>query len=372
MPASVDTKPAPRVRTPPAAASGRAAGTRGGLTEALTRDGKLRPWFVVALWLALAICAVVSVLAGRYSMGFADVVRALSEFAGGQEFSDERVGSVLFGVRLPRTVLAIFVGAGLAVAGAAFQSVFSNPLATPDTLGVAAGTSIGAVLALLMEWNLIGVQLLALGTGLLAMAVTASIARYRGRTSIVMLVLAGVIVSAIANAIISLLKLVADPTSKLPAITYWLMGSMAGVSFESIALGVPLIVLGSVAIYLLRWRFNVLALSEDEARAAGLNLKVLRPVVIGSATLITASVVSMCGQVGWVGLLVPHCARMLVGNNNRLIIPVSLLLGATMMLLIDTLARTITASEIPISVLTALLGAPIFIVLLRRTGGNWR
>lgn len=378
MQASADTRPdartgqAPRAgQAPPPVVTGGGADRRG-LSDALTRDGRLRPWFVVALWLGLAICAAVSVLAGRYGMDAAEVARALWESVAGQAFTDERVGSVLFGVRLPRTVLAIFVGSGLAVAGAAFQSVFSNPLATPDTLGVAAGTSIGAVMALLMEWNLLGVQLLALLTGLLAMAVTASIARYRGRTSIVMLVLAGVIVSAIANAVISLLKLVADPTAKLPTITYWLMGSMAGVSFESIALGVPLIVLGSLAIYLLRWRFNVLALSEDEARAAGLNLKVLRPVVIASATLITASVVSMCGQVGWIGLLVPHCARMLVGNNNRLIIPVSLLLGATMMLLIDTLARTITASEIPISVLTALLGAPIFIVLLRRTGGNWR
>lgn len=345
---------------------------RSGMAEGLVREGRLRPWFVVALWLGLAVSAAVSVLVGRYSIELSEVATALWEFARGREFSDPNVGSVLLGVRLPRTVLAIFVGSGLAVAGAAFQSVFSNPLATPDTLGVAAGTSVGAVLALLMEWNLLGVQLLALLFGLIAMGVTAGIARQRGRTSIVMLVLAGVIVSAIANAVISMLKLVADPTSKLPEITYWLMGSLAGVSFEAIALGVPLVVLGSLAIYLLRWRLNVLALSEDEARAAGLNLKVLRPVSIVAATLITASVVSMCGQVGWIGLLVPHCARMLVGNNNRVIIPVSLLLGATMMLLIDTLARTITASEIPISVLTALLGAPFFIILLRRTGGNWR
>lgn len=339
---------------------------------ALVNEGRLTPWFVIALWLALAACAAISLMAGRYSIGLAEVARALGEYVGGQEFSDPRVGSLLLGVRVPRTVLAIIVGSGLAVAGAAFQSVFSNPLATPDTLGVAAGTSIGAVLALLMGWNLLGVQLLALLFGLLAMALTAAIAWQRGRTSIVMLVLAGVIVSAIANAVISMLKLVADPTSKLPGITYWLMGSMAGVGFDAIAVGAPLIVLGSVVIYVLRWRLNVLALSEDEARAAGLNLTVLRPVIIVSATLITASVVSMCGQVGWVGLLVPHCARMLVGNNNRVIIPVSLLLGALMMLLIDTLARTITASEIPISVLTALLGAPFFIVLLRRTGGNWR
>lgn len=371
MPTSVEarTEMTPSCRRESA---GRAApAARPTLSDALARGGKLRPWFVASLWILLVACALVSVLAGRYSISVPELVRAFSEYLSGGEFSDPKSGSVLWGVRLPRTVLAIFVGAGLAVAGAAFQSVFSNPLATPDTLGVAAGTSVGAVLALLMNWSLIGVQILALVFGLIAMMVTAGIARHRGRTSIVMLVLAGVIVSAIANAVISLLKLTADPTSKLPEITYWLMGSMAGVSFGSIALGLPLIVAGSLAIYVLRWRLNVLALSEDESRAAGLNLRVLRPTVIVAATLVTASVVSMCGQVGWIGLLVPHCARMLVGNNNRLVIPVSLLLGASMMVVIDTLARTITASEVPISVLTALLGAPFFIVLLRRTGGNW-
>ncbi|HZK32133.1 MAG TPA: iron ABC transporter permease, partial [Corynebacterium sp.] len=339
--------------------------------DVFVRSGRLRGWFLVALWLLLVGCALSSVLAGRYAISLPELLRTLQEYASGTEFSNPQVASVLFGVRFPRTVLAIFVGSGLAVAGAAFQSVFSNPLATPDTLGVAAGTSVGAVLALLLDWNLLGVQALALLAGLASMALTVSIARRRGRISIVMLVLAGVIVSAIANAVISIIQLLADPTSKLPEITYWLMGSMAGVDFEAIGLGVPLIALGSLGIYLLRWRLNVLALSEDEAKAAGLNLKVLRPVVIVCATLITASVVSMCGQVGWVGLLVPHCARMLVGNNNRLIIPVSLLLGGAMMVLIDTLARTLTPSEIPISVLTALLGAPVFILLLRRTGGNW-
>lgn len=372
MPTYAETGPVEQtgVAAPPVVGRRRPAAGRG-WAESFVVSGRLRVWFVLALWGLLIACALISVMAGRYSISLPEILRALGDSVSGQEFTDDRVGSVLFGVRFPRTVLAIFVGAGLAVAGAAFQSVFSNPLATPDTLGVSAGTSVGAVLALIFSWNLLGVQALALLFGLLAMAVTVSIARHRGKTSIVMLVLAGVIVSAIANAVISMLKLMADPTSKLPEITYWLMGSLAGVSFSSIALGVPLIVLGTLGIYLLRWRLNVLALSEDEARAAGLNIRVLRPLVIACATLITASVVSMCGQVGWIGLLVPHCARMLVGNNNRLVIPVSLLLGAAMMLLIDTLARTMTASEIPISVLTALIGAPMFILLLRKTGGNW-
>lgn len=329
-------------------------------------------WLSVSLWCALLVAAIASLTVGRYSINVTELAGAAWHLLTGEGIEQPKVESVLMGVRLPRTILAIVIGGGLAVAGATFQSVFSNPLATPDTLGVAAGTSLGAVCALLMNWNLIGVQVLALVFGLGAMALSVGIARQRDRISIIMLVLAGVVVSAIANAGISLVKMVADPTSKLPEITYWLLGSMAGVGFEQMSLGVPLIISGSIVIYMLRWRLNILALSEDEARAAGINLNVIRPLAIVASTAITASVVSMCGQIGWVGLLVPHCARMLVGHNNRVVIPVSLLLGSAMMLAIDLLSRSLTASEIPLSVLTALLGAPIFIILLRRTGGNWQ
>ena len=181
--------------------------------------------------------------------------------------------------------------------------------------------------------------------------------------------LAGVIVSAMADAVLSMLKLTADPTSKLPEITYWLMGSLAGASWSQIALAAPFIVIGSGVIVALRWRLNVLALSEDEARAAGVDVRSLRITLIVCATVVTASVISLCGQVGWIGLIVPHAARMLTGSDNRYLIPVCLLLGASIMIFIDTVARTITASEVPVSVVTAIVGAPFFITLLRRTGG---
>ena len=211
---------------------------------------------------------------------------------------------------------------------------------------------------------------MALAAGLVTVPFTTSIARARtGGFNVITLVLGGVIVSALANAVLSLLKLTADPTSQLPEITYWLMGSLAAVSYGQIALGAPFIIGGAIVVLALRWQLNILALSDDEARAAGVNVPLLRALLVVASTAITASVVSMCGQVGWVGLLVPHIARMLCGSNNRALIPVSLLLGSALMIVIDTLARTLTASEIPISILTAIIGAPFFIVLLRRTGG---
>ena len=210
----------------------------------------------------------------------------------------------------------------------------------------------------------------ALAAGLATMAFTTAISRTRtGAFNVITLVLGGVIVSALANAVLSLLKLTADPTSQLPEITYWLMGSLAAVTYHQIALGAPFIIAGVVIIVALRWQLNILSLSEDEARSAGVNVSLMRAILIIASTVITASVISMCGQVGWVGLLVPHCARMLCGQNNRAVIPVSLLLGSALMIVIDTLARSLSASEIPISILTAIIGAPFFIVLLRRTGG---
>ena len=276
----------------------------------------------------------------------------------------------MFNLRLPRITVAVLIGSGMAVSGAAFQSLFSNPLATPDTLGVASGTCVGAVVALLLGWGMSGVQLTALVAGLVTVAITTAVARRRdGGTDVVTLVLAGVIVSAMADAVLSMLKLTADPTSKLPEITYWLMGSLAGASWSQIALAAPFIVIGSGGIVVLRWRLNVLALSEDEARAAGVDVRSLRITLIVCATVVTASVISLCGQVGWIGLIVPHAARMLTGSDNRYLIPVCLLLGASIMIFIDTVARTITASEVPVSVVTAIVGAPFFITLLRRTGG---
>ena len=334
------------------------------------RRGRLRPWVLASLFVVLVLVSTGALVVGRYPLALSDLIAAFTAPITGTE-TPAVVDSVVFGLRLPRVALALLVGAGLACAGAAFQSLFSNPLATPDTLGVTAGSSVGAVLALVIGLPMLGVQLAALAFGIGAVLLTSAVAKTRGRSSVVMLILSGVVVSAIANAVLSILKYTADPNDKLPQITYWLLGSLSGASTTGLLIGAPLIVAGIIVIVLLRWRLNVLALSEDEARASGLNIRRIRGIVIVAATVITAACVSMCGQVGWVGLLIPHCARMICGNNNRFIVPVSVLLGATFVVVIDTLARSISASEIPISVLTAVVGAPFFIVLLRKTGGSW-
>lgn len=307
---------------------------------------------------------------GRYSIPLSEVVEVIfsSLFGGGEAGT---AATVIFKVRLPRILLAIAAGAGLACSGAAFQGLFSNPLATPDTLGVASGASFGAVLAMMLGGNLIVIQLFALASGLVACGITYWISRVKSQRSVVMIVLSGMVVSALFQAFVSLLKYLADPEDELPSITYWLLGSMSSVTYTNLLFGLPCIVLGAAMIFVLRWRLNILSLTEDEARSMGVNIKLLRLLVIVASSLITASVVSMCGLVGWVGLLVPHIARMLMGSNNNTVIPLSLSLGAVFMLIIDTAARSATAAEIPISILTAIIGAPFFIGLLRKTGGVW-
>ena len=312
--------------------------------------------------------AVICIGIGRYNISPAESLGILLSPLTGREV-DPQGWSVIYHVRLPRILLALAVGMGLSVSGASFQSLFSNPLATPDTLGVATGASFGAVLALLFTRNILVVQLAALLMGLAALAGTCLISRLNGKSSILMVVLGGMVVSSLFQALVSLAKYVADPEEDLPAITYWLMGSMSRATYQGLAVGIPLILLGVAVLFLLRWRLNILALQEDETKALGIDVKKLRLIVMAAATLVTAACVSLCGQVGWVGLLIPHAARMLYGSDNRKIIPVSIGLGSAFMVAIDTASRAATAAEIPVSILTAIIGAPFFIILLRKTGG---
>lgn len=314
------------------------------------------------------VTALICIGMGRFSVSIPDILTILTS-KGNYPSELKTAATVILNVRLPRIMLAMLVGAGLACAGVACQGLFNNPLATPDTIGVASGASFGAVLALMATSNMIVVQLMALAFGLLACAITYNISKIKGVTSIIMIVLSGMVVSALFQAFVSLVKYVADPQDKLPAITYWLMGSMTGASYETLALGAPFIITGLVLLFALRWRLNILSLNEDEVKSMGMNIKLMRVVVIIAASLISASCVSMCGSVGWVGLLVPHVSRMLVGSNNVKVVPVSISLGAVFMLVIDTIGRAATAAEIPLSILTAIIGAPFFIGLLRKTGG---
>lgn len=327
-------------------------------------------YIAIILILLPVVSALICIGMGRYSLSVAETIKVL--IGGIRDASEQDMAyTVIYNIRLPRIILAILVGAGLSCSGAAFQGLFTNPLATPDTLGVASGASFGAVLALMFDSNLLIVQIMALIFGLLACLITYKISKIKGSSSVVMIVLAGMVVSALFEAFVSLVKYVADPQDKLPSITYWLMGSMSSASYKTLLLGTPFIMMGLILLFALRWRLNILSLQEDEAKSMGMNIKYMRLLVILAASLITSSCVSMCGRVGWVGLLIPHLARMLLGSDNKTVIPVSISLGAVFMLIMDTCARSMTAAEIPLSILTAIIGAPFFIALLRKTGGVW-
>ncbi len=324
---------------------------------------------IFVLIISPLIVALICLGVGRYNIGILETFNILfspltNTMVSGTDFM------VIYNIRIPRIILSLSVGLGLAVSGAAFQSMFSNPLATPDTLGVASGASFGAALALLFNWNLIGVQFLALIFGLLALLITLWISKNStSQSKVVMIVLSGIVVSALFKALVSAIKYIADPNDTLPAITYWLMGSMNGANYRTLLFGLPLIIIGVLIIYFLRWRLNIISLSEDEANSLGGHVHLVRLLLMGSATVVTASCISMCGAVGWVGLLIPHVSRIVLGSNNKKVIPASMSLGASFLMIVDTLARSMSASEIPLSILTALIGAPFFIVLLKRIGG---
>lgn len=334
----------------------------------MVHSSKLRGLLPVLLWVAPVAAALFCMGFGRYSLGVVRTVEVLLSPLTGLNVETVE-WNVVFNIRLPRILLAIGCGAALSASGIAFQSLFNNPLATPDTLGVSSGASFGAVLALMFQWNMLLVQITAMIFGLLAVVMTWNMSKVRGKNSVIMIVLAGMVISALFEALVSLLKYVADPDEVLPTITYWLMGSLSGANYNSLVLGLPFIAAGVLIIFLLRWRLNILALNEDEARSMGIDLKAMRLLVIVAATMMTASCISMCGKIGWVGLLIPHIARMLRGGNNQRAVPACISLGAAFTLIIDTIARSAASAEIPVSILTAIIGAPVFISLLRKTGG---
>jgi iron complex transport system permease protein len=274
---------------------------------------------------------------------------------------------VLFQIRVPRIIAAVLVGAALSAAGAAYQSLFRNPLVSPDILGVSTGAGLGAVLGILLGLPVVAIQFLGFAAGLATVAVVAMLARaLRGGGDVLVLVLAGIVVGALAGAAISLVKVLADPYDQLPAITFWLLGSLAGVKPNDVLATLPVVLIGLAPLLLLRWRIGVLSLGEDEARTLGVEVERLRRIVIVAATLVTASVVAISGVIGWVGLMVPHMARLLVGPRFDRLLPASILLGAAFMVIVDTLARTAARIEIPLGVLTAIIGGPVFVWLLAR------
>ena len=271
-------------------------------------------------------------------------------------------------VRLPRVLMAMIVGMGLSVSGAAYQAIFGNPLVSPHILGVASGAGFGASIGILVSGGVLFVQGMALGFGLLAVGLVMLISTVGKRGQLYVIVLSGVIVNSLFDALVSLTKYLADPQSKLPSIVIWLMGSLSTTSYRDLYTSGILIVLCVLVIFAIRWRLNLLSLNEEEAESLGIDVRKSRAIIIILSTLITAAAVSSCGVIGWIGLVIPHASRIFVGTDHRMLIPVSAMGGAIYLLLIDNVARSATSQELPLSILTAIIGAPFFAYILRRRG----
>ncbi|WP_242840724.1 FecCD family ABC transporter permease [Clostridium hydrogeniformans] len=315
-----------------------------------------------------------SMCIGRYVIPLGDIFKIIGGYIKGDENILSSVQStVVFNVRLPRVLIAMIVGAALSASGAAYQGMFKNPMVSPDILGASQGAGFGVALGLLLSLDVFYIQVLSFSFGLLAVFLAYFISNRvdRNNTSTIVLVLAGMLISTLFSAFISLIKYVADPYSKLPAITFWLMGSIASVNKNDLYILIIPFVLGVIPLMLIRWKLNIMSLGEEEAKALGINTKLIRGIVITSSTLMTASCVSICGFVGWVGLVVPHLSRMIVGPNYKILLPTTMLIGASYLAMVDNLSRTLFSMEIPLGILTSIIGAPFFIYLLINARKGW-
>ena len=335
-------------------------------TPKTAADRRARLWLMVLAAVLLALFLVSFVL-GRYDVPLWQVVRILlSKVLPLEATWSANMAVAVLNVRLPRILLACLVGCALSAAGTAYQSVFRNPMAAPDILGASSGACFGAALAILLGLGRGAVTALAFAASLATVALVYVIARRIRGNQVVNLLLSGIMISSLFSAGTSYIKLVADPTNQLPAITYWLMGSLSGTRMQDVAFALLPMAAGLIPLLLLRWRVNLLTLDEEEARSMGVNATALRLVVILCATVLTAASVSVSGMIGWVGLVIPHLSRKLVGNDCRRLLPATMLLGAIFLLLVDNVSRNLLAVEIPIGILTAFIGAPFFIYLMTR------
>ena len=335
---------------------------------------KRLPALTLAALALLIALAIIAFSVGHFPIGPSELATVLwAKLSGGTHTLPASYDTVVFQIRAPRILAAILIGAALSGAGAAYQNLFRNPLVSPDILGVSSGAALGAVLAIFLALPILAIQGFAFAGGLLAVAIVYFIGNaVRGHDPILALILTGVVVGTLFGSCIALLKTLADPYNQLPAITFWLLGSLSSISPADLWVAVPMVLLGLVPIFLLRWRMNLLSLPDDEARALGVDVSRLRLVIVTCATLITAAAVAISGIIGWIGLLIPHAARLLIGPQFARMLPLSLLLGAGYLLAVDTLARSMAANEIPPGVLTALIGAPLFLWLLAVTHSRAR
>ena len=331
-------------------------------------DGRENAVIAVMAVLVVALAGV-SLLLGRFPISPAEALAMLANQVAPDLIEPtwtNQQASIFFNVRLPRIVLALLIGCCLASAGAAFQGTFQNPLVSPDLLGASQGAALGAAIAILMGLSSIQISMWAFVFSLITVGLVVFISMHARGNPITVVILAGVMVSSLFSAGVSYTKLVADPNDTLPAITYWLMGSLTGAKFADIKLVIVPMVIGLVTLFALRWRINILTMGDDEAATMGVNARLVRLLVMVAATLVTASSVAVSGMIGWVGLVIPHLCRMLIGCDYRKLLPASMVMGAGFLLLVDDVARVATTMEIPIGILTAFVGAPFFLYLITK------
>lgn len=320
---------------------------------------------------AFFVCFFFSFLLGRYPIDPYNLIKILAS----QWFPipitwKPEMETILFQVRLPRIFMACLIGAALSCTGAAFQGIFQNPMVSPDILGASQGAGFGAAAAIYFSFGSFGITLCSFGFGMFSVLLVSFISRRAKNDRTLGLVLAGILIGSLFSSATSFLKLVADPTDVLPAITYWLMGSLASVRRQDVVFATVPILTGMIPICLLRWKINLLTLGDDEACAMGVSVDLLRNSIILCCTLTTAACVSVSGMIGWVGLVIPHFARMIVGPDYRSLLPASILLGGSFLLIVDDIARLMATSEIPLGILTAFVGAPFFLYLIVREGNR--
>lgn len=326
----------------------------------------------LALWILPSAAVFFTLFVGRYSISLSDMLKVLIPWSTGRESLPSELWTIVYQLRLPRALAGAMIGATLSVSGAAYQGVFRNPLVNSGILGVASGASFGASLAIVLFGGGILIYPFSFFFGVLAVVLAYFSGRIYGTTPTITLVLGGVVVSSFFGAFTSLLKYLADPYAELPALTFWAMGSLASIGYQHFVAFIPM-VLGIVLIYLSRWKINVLSMGDKEATTLGLDPVFYKVLIVGGATLATSSAVSISGTIGWIGLIIPHVCRMIFGNDNSKLIPWSMSFGAVFLVLMDTFSRTISTSEIPIGILTAVVGTPFFVYLLKKTkGGGWK
>lgn len=327
---------------------------------------------IIILILVLLGTITISFMLGRYSVAPGDLFNILfSRVIPVDQTWTSKMETVVFNIRMPRILMACLVGCCLSAAGAAYQGVFQNPMAAPDILGASSGAAFGAALAILLGASSRMIMISAFVSSLTTVCLVYFLSFRAKGNKVIGLILCGIMVSSIFSAGTSFIKLVADPTNQLPAITYWLMGSLSGMTNKDLTISFLPMSIGLLALFLFRWRINVLTLGDDEAHTIGINTNAVRLYVIIFSTLITAASVSVSGMIGWVGLVIPHLARKIIGNNYKFLMPASMIIGAIFLLLVDNVSRNLLEVEIPLGVLTAFIGAPFFIYLITRKGDSY-